>query len=424
MDKKLNTITISGLMIGPILGSGIVLLPPIAINMLGDKAIIAWIIIMLMGIIFAYIFTKMSILTSSNEGVNVVVGEKLGTHFRELSSNYLTAAVCFGPVAVLYTASGFICNMIPGGNNYQIFVILILLLLNVLVLLMGITAMGRVTLVLSSLTGLILVIGSIFNLLKQDSISFPNAFPQITTLGSTLLLLFWAIIGWEVIGSYVEEVRNPEKTLMRAMKISLSAVIFIYLLTTFALQNSTGHQVITKETDINVSLILIPLFGNLSYIIMGIIAAGLCYSTLIMILGAVTRQMASRAEKGNLPAFLRKKEEERSPKRALILLTTFHCLVIFLIHYNDVTLEWTVGIANTFFICNALLGLIASLKCVNGILLKVLITLLIIVLAILLTFSPLVGWLLLLLVSLMSMHKNVPNFIEKFKTSTFFKGVL
>ncbi|OPJ60531.1 APC family permease [Clostridium chromiireducens] len=422
MNKKLNTITISGLMIGPILGSGIVLLPPIAIKMLGDKAIIAWIIIMLMGIIFAYIFTKMSILTSSNEGVNVVVGEKLGQNFCELSSNYLTAAVCFGPVAVLYTASGFICNMIPGGNNYQIFVILILLLLNVLVLLMGITAMGRVTLVLSSLTGLILVIGSIFNLSEQDSISFPNAFPQITTLGSTLLLLFWAIIGWEVIGSYVEEVINPERTLMLAMKISLSAVIFIYLLTTFALQNSTSYMV-TKETDINVSLILIPLFGNLSYIIMGIIAAGLCYSTLIMILGAVTRQMASRAEKGTLPAFLRKKEEERSPKRALILLTTFHCLVIVLIHYNYVTLEWTVGIANTFFICNALLGLIASLKCVNGILLKVLITLLIIVLAILLTFSPLAGWLLLLLVSLMSMHKSILNFIEKLRTSTFFRGV-
>lgn len=423
MNKKLNTITISGLMIGPILGSGIVLLPPIAIKMLGDKAIIAWIIIMLMGIIFAYIFTKMSILTSSNEGVNVVVGEKLGQNFRELSSNYLTAAVCFGPVAVLYTASGFICNMIPGGNNYQIFVILILLLLNVLVLLMGITAMGRVTLVLSSLTGLILVIGSIFNLSEQDSISFPNAFPQITTLGSTLLLLFWAIIGWEVIGSYVEEVINPERTLMLAMKISLSAVIFIYLLTTFALQNSTSHMV-TKETDINVSLILIPLFGNLSYIIMGIIAAGLCYSTLIMILGAVTRQMASRAEKGTLPAFLRKKEEERSPKRALMVLTTFHCLVIFLIHYNYVTVEWTVGIANTFFICNALLGLIASLKCVNGMLLKGLITLLIIILIILLTFSHLIGWLLLLVVSLVSMHKNIPNFIEKFKTLTFFKGVL
>lgn len=148
MNKKLNTVSISGLMIGPILGSGIVLLPPIAIKMLGDKAIIAWIIIMLMGAVFAYIFTKMSLLTSSNEGVSVIIGEKLGQNFRELSSNYLTAAVCFGPVAVLYTASGFISNMFPGTTNHQILVVFTLLLLNVLVLLMGITAMGSVTLIL------------------------------------------------------------------------------------------------------------------------------------------------------------------------------------------------------------------------------------------------------------------------------------
>ena len=194
-------------------------------------------------------------------------------------------------------------------------------------------------------------------------------------LGSTLLLLFWAIIGWEVIGNYVEEVDNPKKTLMRAMKISLTAVISIYILTTYTLQNSISDEIITKNSNINVGLILVPLLGNFSHIIMGIIAAGLCYSTLIMILGAVTRQMAARAEKGTLPAFLRKKENERSPKKALLALTAFHCLLILLIHYNFISVEWTVGIANTFFICNALLGLIASLKCVDSVLLKVLIVL-------------------------------------------------
>lgn len=405
MGKKLNTISLSGLMIGPILGSGIVLLPPIAIHMLGDKAIIAWLIIMLMGAVFAYIFAKMSLLTSSNEGVNEIIGEKLGQNFRELSSNYLTAAVCFGPVAVLYTAAGFICNMFPGAASYLTPVIFILLLLNIFILLMGVTAMGRVTLILSSTTGIILFIGSIYNLSRQNAIYFPKAMPEISTLGSTLLLLFWAIIGWEVIGSYVEDVINPGKTIMRAMKISLTSVTSIYLLTAFTLQNSFSHQLITKETDINISVILAPLFGNLSSIIMGIISAGLCYSTLIMILGAVTRQIAARAENGSMPAFLRQKSGERAPKRALLVLTLFHCSLILLVHFKIVTIAWVVGIANVFFICNALLGLIASLKCVKGSLLKFSIILLILSLVILLAFSSLAGWVLLLIVSLLSIYK-------------------
>lgn len=37
MQKKLNTLTLSGLMIGPILGSEIVLLPPLAISILGGQ---------------------------------------------------------------------------------------------------------------------------------------------------------------------------------------------------------------------------------------------------------------------------------------------------------------------------------------------------------------------------------------------------
>jgi APA family basic amino acid/polyamine antiporter len=418
MIKKLNTMSISGLMIGPILGSGIVLLPPIAINMLGDKAIIAWIITMIMGAVFAYIFTKMSILTSSNEGVNEIIGEKLGQSFSELSSNYLTVAVCFGPVAVLYTASSFICNMIPGISNFQVLVIFILLILNLSILLMGITAMGRVTLILSSLTGLILVVGSVFNLFQENNITFSSNFPQVTTLGSTLLLLFWAIIGWEVIGSYVEEVINPEKTLMHAMKISLFVVISIYMLTTLALQNSMGEHIMAKETGINVSLILVPLFGDLAYVIMGVIAAGLCFSTLIMILGAVSRQMATRAEKGSLPAFLKKGEGEKSPKRALLVLTIFHCFVIFLIYNNFVTIEWTVGIANTFFICNALLGLAASLKCVNSILLKILIVSLIIACVALLAFSSLIGWILMILVSILSMRKRIFCLMHRVKASS------
>ncbi len=407
MDRKLNTLSLSGLMIGPILGSGIVLLPPMAIRMLGDKAILAWIIMMLLGTVFGYVFVKMSLLVSSNEGVSLIIGEKLGQAFREMSSNYLTAAVCFGPVAVLNTASGFICGMLPGIEAYRTFVTFVLLALSVTVLLMGIKAMGRMTLVLSSLTALILVIGSSYSLVKQGPVIFPRSLPEPGVLGSTLLLLFWAIVGWEVIGNYVEEVENPARTIMRALKISLGAVVLVYLLSTFALQNSFRGQIPAEADKISMSLILVPLFGNFSYVMMGVIATGLCYCTLIMILGAVTRQMAARAEKGNMPAFLRQRKGERSPKRALLLLTLFHCLLIVLIHYGYVSVEWAVGIANTFFIGNAILGLVAGFKCVSGNCLRGMIILLTGFLGILLAFSSLSGWVLLALVSLLSAYKNI-----------------
>lgn len=150
MQKKLNTLTLSGLMIGPILGSGIVLLPPLAVSILGSQAIFTWIIIMLLGIVFAYVFAKMSIMISSNEGMSTVIGQAFGQTFRELASNYLTAAVCFGPVAVMLTASEFLSGILKKMNLNITVLAFFVLILCAAVILRGITAVGKLKQALST----------------------------------------------------------------------------------------------------------------------------------------------------------------------------------------------------------------------------------------------------------------------------------
>lgn len=405
MQKKLNTLTLSGLMIGPILGSGIVLLPPLAITTLGEHAIYAWIIIMLLGIVFAYVFAKMSLRISSNEGMSMIIGQSLGQSFRELASNYLTAAVCFGPVAVFLTASEFLSHMFKNINPNKTFLAFIVLLLCVIVILRGITTVGKLTLIFSSLTAILLVAGSIYSLLNQDEIYYPTGIPDPSKLGYTLLLLFWAIIGWEVIGNYVEEVERPELTIMRAMKISVGAITIVYLLSAFAMQNRI-HLQETPEIKANMSMILVPLFGDFAYILVGGISAGLCFCTLLMILGAVTRQIAVRAENGKMPVFFKMKPEEKAPSRALFVLSGWHCVLLILNYFDIMTIEEIVGVANTFFIGNALLGLIASIKYIKEYWVKAFILILIISLIVLIAFSSLFAWIALIVITVLSIYRN------------------
>lgn len=413
MQKKLNTLTLSGLMIGPILGSGIVLLPPLAIKTLGNQAIFAWLIIMALGVIFAYIFAKMSLKISSNEGMSIVIGQELGQFFRELSANYLTTAVCFGPVAVALTASEFLSHIV-NLNLDKTLLACIVLLLCVTVLLGGITTVGKLTLVLSSLTAALLVTGSVYSLLTQVKIMYPTGLPEPHKLGYTLLLLFWAIIGWEVIGNYVEEVDKPEKTIMRSMKVSVVAITIVYVVSAFALQNRMQLQEI-HVAKLNMSLILIPLFGDFAYILMGIIAAGLCFCTLLMILGAVTRQIAVRAENGKLPAFFKMKLQEKAPKHALFVLSGWHCILLVLIYFKVLSIEGIVGIANTFFIGNALLGLAASIKYMKEYWVKFFILILIIALIILIGFSSAFAWIALVGVTAGTIYKSRRNTNKKDK---------
>ena len=398
MKKKLNAISLSGLMVGPVLGSGIVVLPSMAHEALGAHALYAWILVMLLGAGFAYVFTRMSMMVTTNEGVSLMVGEALGERYRELSANFLTAAVCFGPVAVYRTATGYVQGMLPPGAIHPMVIPFLLMALNILILFSGVRMMGNITLILSSITACILTAGGVYSLFANGASPLPASLPNLLTLGSTLLILFWAIIGWEVIGNYVEDVLNPRRTLMRAMKASVIAVVLVYLVVTYALQSSPLAKGGAGVVSLNA--IMTPLFGAAAPYLLGTVALALCYCTILMVMGAVTRQMAARAETGSLPAVFKQKPGGRAPVKAILFLSAAHSVLIVLIEKNIVTLAFVVGIANTFFICNALLGLFGAFRSMKGPFLKTVIVALMACLASLLLFSPAAGWVMLGLVTL------------------------
>ena len=376
LNKKLNTWTVSGLMIGPILGSGIVFLPPLAYEALGNHAIWAWGIMMALGGLFAYVFAKMTVMTKSNEGMSLMVGQMLGGRFRELSSNYLTAAVCFGPVAVAKTAAGFLKAISPADVSEVLLAFLVLVVCYGLIA-SGVTTMGRLILLLSTATTLLLIGGSIITLFTSPTLALPSGLPEPGKLGSTLLFIFWAIIGWEVLGNYIEDVHNPERTILRAMKISLTAIIAVYMATTFALQ--TYYQMHAGE--VRIQPLLFPLMGNFADPVFSILAAGLCICTVVSVLGAVARQIRARSHAGLLPAVMGKKF---APLTALI---GIHIAVMGASLLGILDVETMVGIANTFFIGNALLGLTAGFLYFQNKALKASVAVLILMLALLLLFS-------------------------------------
>ncbi len=402
MKKKLNAFSLSGLMVGPVLGSGIVVLPSMAYEALGDHAIYAWIMVMLLGLGFAYVFTRMSMMAATNEGVSLMIGEALGARYRDLSSNFLIAAVCFGPVAVIQTAAGYVQGMLPTGALPPLVVALLFMAVEVLVLLSGIRVMGNVTLILSSLTAFILTLGGVYSLITNGVSALPAGLMDMKTMGSTLLILFWAIIGWEVIGNYVEDVKNPKRTLMRAMKASVTVVMLVYFVVTYALQSS---PLIKGGAAVSLNTIMAPLFGGIAPFLLGAVALALCYCTILMVLGAVTRQMAARAENGRLPAFFSQKPGGRAPVKAILSLTLVHCVMIVLIETNVVSLTFLVGIANTFFISNALLGLMGAFKSMKGAFLRTVIVVLMACLASLLLFSHVAGWIMLLSVTAVTLGR-------------------
>lgn len=350
MNNNLNTFTLSGLIIGPILGSGLILLPPLIYNMVGDFSLIIWTIILTLGFIFALIFGKLAVLFPGEGGVSLATKEAMGKKYQLLTSFYLICAVFFGPVAVLIIAAQFIKPYFPNISiellGFYIYILTYLLLL------IKINFLGKLMLIVSSAISLIFLISSITIILNinEFTLAIPNI--SIKEFGHSLIIVFWSIVGWEVIGNYSKEVKDT-KTLTNAVKLSAIVISFVYILTTIAI---CFGQFDTKE-NFKLVWIIEPIFKSYSNAVLASVSMILCVGTLILFVGGVARLISSL----KLTSYSSKHMKNNIPIGALNLLSIIYIITLCLVYFEVLSLENLVAFADGFFIANAIVGLITAI---------------------------------------------------------------
>ncbi|PEI86194.1 amino acid permease [Bacillus pseudomycoides] len=412
--KKLGPVLLSGLIIGPILGSGIILLPPLIYKTTGDYAIIAWLLIMGIGFLFASLFGKLSILFPNESGVAHAVDQAFGPSMKQLTSIFFIIAGCLGPTAVLMTASQYIAALFSNFKVPLEGIGFLLMSLCVLILLLDISSIGKISFVFSTAATVLLLSGGIRSIphfrseqLVQTSFSFGD-------FGYSILLLFWALVGWEIIGNYSMDVKNRKKTIPQAITISTLTVTVVCLV----VAGATQWIVIpgSHQEDLRITAILATLFGEFAVPLIAFITTVLCMSTYLLVVGGVSRLIASEAKYIKKLYKLSYRTKSNVSIYSLLLLIGIHTIV-FICLYNDcITVEQIVAIANAFFICNAICGIFAAYKLLPGLFNKILSLSLIVCFLIILSFSSI--WILISIGILVGFYglqhfKNRPNTYEK-----------
>lgn len=401
--KKIGALRLSGLMIGPILGSGIILLPPIAYEKMGSHSIWAWLLVMGLGGIFASIFAKLTIEYPGDGGMTLAIEKVLGRPFKIYASLLMITAVSFGPAAVMLTASKYLKGTGQMGELGVTSIAIGLVVLCFLLLGRELKVISTLSLAASVLIGAILTLSSLMTIKRGGvHIGGLQSLP-LNQLGGTAMLLFWAIIGWEIVGNYALQVKSLKKTLPLATGISLAAVTFIYLVVALAVQSadfSTGR---------GLAVLLDPLFGHWSEWVLAVLITALCLSTYLLIVGALARLVLDLSRDGVLPKVFRATNGNAVPMRAVAYFTFAHILVLFLSQLGIIDLEIIVGIANGFFLANALLGLIASYSILKEIPFKIGAVVLSIGLVILLLYSNPLIWMILLIEGLVTLFISRHN---------------
>lgn len=357
-QRKIGTLPLCAMMTGSVLGSGIIILPPLVLDIAGGWAIVGWGAILLFSLAFAYVFATVGALFPGEGGAASAVERAFGPAAKRLASAALSGAVLFGPAAVMMTIAEYLPPAVmPASEAGRALVPAFITLICSGLVISGLKNMSRFAMALAATATILLLAGSGAVLISGTVEPAPLPPFDGPQFGYAMLLLFWAVVGWEVVGNYGNEVIDPRRTMPRAAMIAAAIIGLVSMGVAAALQYGD-----LPPGGRGVTVLLVPLFGSLAPWGMAALTLCLCTTTYLVIIGAISRLVAHLAQESGLPNVLDRRNRHGVPWVVVTIYTVVHLCQFLLAGFGVIDLAGLVAVSDGFFLANALLGTLAAVR--------------------------------------------------------------
>lgn len=215
------------------IGAGIFALPAAVALQIGAASPLAYIICALAMCLFVTCFAMAGSRVSLTGGLYAYVEVAFGGYFGFLAGAlyFLTAILAISGIVSLIATS--IVGMIPplatpvGHAGVVFCVLLFLVLINIRGVSIGARAVEAVTLI--KLAPILIFIVAGFFFIRPEMLTWPG-WPRNDALGRSILQLLFAFVGVEVALVPSGEIKNPARTVPRAIFASLGITTLLYIL--------------------------------------------------------------------------------------------------------------------------------------------------------------------------------------------------
>ncbi len=318
--------------LGITIGAGIYVLIGEAAAEAGEYAPSAFLFAAFVMAFSALSFAELSGRIPQSSGEAAYVDAGFGWSWLTLGTGLLiVVAATVAAAAISIGCAGYVAVLLPLPQP---------IIVTAIVILMGLIAIRGVAesvfiaslLTIIEIIGLLIIVISGFWNTPEMLQNFPSAFPPLTETAAlkgvlaASLVAFFAFIGFDDVVNMVEETRNPKRTMVWAIFISLLAVTVIYFLVVFVAVQSVQPEELA-ESSAPIGLLFERLTGLSPWSITLIAIIATINGVLIEMLMA-SRVIYGLGKKGRLPAFLaRVSPGSRIPRNATILVV-FSILIL------------------------------------------------------------------------------------------------
>ncbi|MEO7359517.1 MAG: amino acid permease [Gemmatimonadaceae bacterium] len=262
-DARLGVFSGTMLVIGGVIGAGIFLSPAVVAERLGSAKLTlsAWGLGALVALLGAFVYAELGARIPKAGGTYVYLRDAFGTLPAFLYGWALFLMVGSGAIAaVAMTGASYTASLLGLGTTaipaIAVAIVVVLTLLNILGVQIGATAGNALTLLkLAAIAALVLA--ALFL-----SAAFPDEAPVVLhapvvpagslatflAMGGALVPVLFAFGGWQQANAVAEELRDPARTLPKAMVLGVVGVVVTYLLVNIAYIRALGIAGLASST--------------------------------------------------------------------------------------------------------------------------------------------------------------------------------
>jgi APA family basic amino acid/polyamine antiporter len=243
LRRELGVFSTSLLVVGGIIGSGIFFTPSVTAQALPSAPLVlaVWALGGVVALAGALTYAELGAMMPDAGGPYVYLREAFGKRVAFLYGWMVLASIATGAIAAVAVGfAGYVARFVPvavyaslgGSLGIATIAIVVLTIVNYLGVKPGATVQNVMTVAKCTALGA-LIVGGLVLWGRTHPVAVIGyvrpASPMLVALGAAFVPVLFTIGGWQQMNMVAGEVRDPERTIPRALMIGIAIVIAIYL---------------------------------------------------------------------------------------------------------------------------------------------------------------------------------------------------
>ena len=233
LNRTIGVWGLSANIVNIVVGAGIFVLPAIVAAGLGSASLVAYLFCGFLIALIMLCFAEAGSEVTDSGGAYTYIESAFGKYPGFLTANLIMVAALSADAAVANAVADILTVFIPVLNTGWMRILFFLVIFGGLAWINVVGIRSGIRLVLFTTTAKLIPLLLLVLIGWKDvtgSHLFWESFPSLGSIGEISLILFFAFQGGEVGVSVGGEVKNPQKTIPKAIFIGVTGVLFLYIL--------------------------------------------------------------------------------------------------------------------------------------------------------------------------------------------------